>query len=292
MNRITAITLTWFFASGYCAFGQFPVNDLYQYNYTSISPAFAGLDGQKITFIGSTFQASKFPGPDSGFMGFETTIKKINSGVGFNAITEQSGPVSSTYLSLLYNYQWNIGDERTLVFGAKLGSYALGVNLSQYIPVDNNDPLLNSPGDASTTNLMAGAGVLYKGKRFFAGISADNLAHRKVYSDPYINFSPDNILFHYFLGTNVDLGKSFSTTHSIYSYTIENDWRADLNNAVIFRKWLIAGVSFQFDDNGVMPKANAGVSIKDKAKVLVMLYSKERDVERKFSGQLLLQFSL
>ena len=37
---------------GLSVHAQAPISNLYQYNYTSISPAFSGLDGQKITMMG------------------------------------------------------------------------------------------------------------------------------------------------------------------------------------------------------------------------------------------------
>lgn len=270
----------------YNAVAQYPANDLYQYNYTSMSPTFTGLEGTAVTFIGNKFHPKQSSGQDSGFIGIETTIDKINSGIGFTAMAEQTFITTSTFLNLNYNYQWKIGEDRKMVAGTRLGTYEIAIDYSVFS--GGGDPLLN-PGRGSLTNMMAGFRILYSGKKLFGGISADNVLRKGLHSDPgFRAFSPD-ILFHYFIGTNIDFGENFSTTHSVYAYSIDNDRRVDLNNSVLIRKWIIAGLSIEFNGDPV-PKANVGVSIKDKAKILVMVYSSARDVEKEFSGQLLLQF--
>lgn len=275
---------------GHFVVAQRPTSDLYQYNYTSVAPVFSGVEGGKITFIGSTF---RYRGTDAGYIGVETAIKKINSGIGFNVSAERLGPIAGTYYNLLYNYQWNIDEKNKLIVGAKLGMYEHVMDVTLFEPVDQNDPLLNASGSISSTRLMTGLGLLYKGERFFGGISADNLVHGARHHNFSMNFDPRKTLVHYFAGATFNPGSNFSTTHSIYANTMPDQWSVELNNSLLFKKRLIAGASFQIARNtDIIPKANAGVSIKDKAKIMIMLYSKARDVDKKFSGQLLLQFSL
>jgi hypothetical protein len=275
---------------GHVCVAQVPTIDLYQYNYASVAPVFAGVDGARVTFMGSVMN----PGSrDAGFLGIEATFKKINSGVAFNVSAQSQSPVTGTFYNLSYNYRWSIDEDRKLIFGGKVGLSEHIVDRSAYVPIDPNDPLLNGRGLVGYTRPMAGLGVLYKTDVFFGGISAENLLREERLNNPNINFRSDRILVHYFVGVNTGRGKSFSTTHSIYAMTNGNDlWRADFNSSVKVW-WLITGVSFQIDDhNDILPKVNAGVSIKDKAKIMVMVYSKARDIDKSFSGQLLLQFSL
>jgi len=51
-------------------------------------------------------------------------------------------------------------------------------------------------------------------------------------------------------------------------------------------------VSFSGDESGFYPKGNLGIRLKDKGQVVMMAYSKYRDVHKDFSGELMLQFNL
>lgn len=288
MRTLSIFSLA-FVLCGPVVMAQRPNNDLYPYNYTSVSPTFAGVDGLKVTAMGSVFAPG---GPDAGFIGFEAPIKNINSGVGVNFSGSGLGPVKDRYVNLLYNYQWNIGQDGKMIVGAKLGVYKNTLDNSKYIPLDPNDPLLISAGKTSYLNPMAGVGALYKTERLFLGVLADNLVRDRTENMAYLNFNPANIIVSYFFGVNFILGEKVTTTHSVYSNANDGNVRTDLNNSVVFKKWLIAGVSFRVNDDNISPSANAGVSIKEKFKIMIMLYSRTRDVDKDFSGQLMLQFSL
>lgn len=277
------------------AYTQAPTSNLYQYNYTSISPAFAGLDGQKITMMGNYFEDKSHARISSGFVGYEINADKINSGFGLTLSHQALGPQSSTYFNLLYNYQWKITDKSKLVFGAKVTDIFATVDFTQYIPVDPNDPLLNQPAQVSVTTLMFGLGLLYKTDRFFIGISTDNLGTKTIDPNQYLNIEdPEKKLVHYMAGVNFKIADWLSSEHSVYGITVDQFWRVDLNNTFTFADWIIAGVSVEKNEivDDIIPKVNAGVKLKDKGKLMLMLYSKDYEASKRFSAQVMMQFNL
>jgi type IX secretion system PorP/SprF family membrane protein len=289
------IIVCWIITGVNCAMAQEPVSNLYQYNYTSVNPAFAGLDGQKVTTMANYRSTGNYV-TTSGFLGYEVTVDKMNSGFGFTASRSSLGPQSQSFLNLLYNYQWKVGKSK-IVFGAKVSDYISVIDFSQYQPIGNNfDPLLDMPSGASSNTMLLGLGVLVKTDRFFVGISTDNATYARLKKNEYVvgeeDFSAK--IIHYNAGVNFKIASWLTSTHSVYGLTVDEYWRIDLNNTFTFGGWIIGGVSIeknQFNDN-VVPKINAGLKLKDKGQIVVMLYSKDYDVPKNFSAQIMAQFNL
>ena len=142
---------------------------------------------------------------------------------------------------------------------------------------------------------MFGLGLLYKTDRFFVGISTDNLGTKTVDPDQYLNIVDiDKKLVHYMAGVNFKIAERLSSDHSVYAITVDNYWRVDLNNTFTFDNWIIAGVSVEKNAiaDDIIPKINAGIKLKDKGKLMLMLYSKDYDAPKSFSAQVMMQFNL
>lgn len=278
----------------HCAFAQEPVSDLYQYNYATINPAFAGIDGQKITATPRMMSNNGKSIRSMGFVGYEGRIK--NSGFGVSGISTGIGPQTDSYLNAFYNYQWKLADGSKFVVAGKMSSYHLSIDFSKYNPIDPNDPLLDIGNPVkSQSHLLFGLGVLYKRDRFFVGLSTDNLVDARLKSDDIFKDQKLEMkkLFHYIAGMNFNLGANIRSTHSIYAYTLGNAWRVDLNNSITFG-WFIAGLSLESDDgnNDILPKVNAGIKLKDKGQIVVGLYSQHGKLPSYTNAQMMLQFNL
>jgi len=227
-------------ATTQCVLAQFPLTDLYQYNYTSISPVFAGVDGQKITVMGTWCKACRGIGqPSGGFMGYETSIDRINSGIGVNASMTQLGPGKDIFINILYNYRLDLGNDQKLIFGTKFGIVRNSIDFTMYQPVDPNDPLLNAPTSASIMNPSLSLGVMYKRERFFVGLSVDNLLPKKEKFDAQGGETFGEYMLSIISGVDFKLGESLSSTHSVYVIRIGGYTRADLNNTVLIKDWII-----------------------------------------------------
>lgn len=274
--------------------GQELYSDLYQYSYSSLSPAFAGSNGTKITAWGTVFTGlgNRFPAErNSAFMGFETRVKKIRSGFGFNASAWRWSGYASQSAILQYNYYIPVGEEDEIIIGLRGGLFSYSFTTSFFYPIDQNDPLFR-PDYVTTRFLQLGAGAIYKSKRWFAGISPETIPGYGFSGLDGFGYVRKGVQVNCFAGANADFGENISTVHSLYAFTLPNFWRIDLNTSAVFWNRLIAGVSVEFHEEDIFPKANAGIKFKDLGQVVVMLYSRERAVEKTFSGQLLLMFNL
>jgi type IX secretion system PorP/SprF family membrane protein len=272
---------------------QLPINDLYQYQYSLINPAFVGVDGQKISFAARMLVTDGLIHTTGAVAGYETQLKKVNSGLGFNLRAATLGPESSSFLNLSYNYQWKINEKSKLVFGLKASSYKYVMDYSRYVPIDPDDPLITGLGVGTSANLLAGAGILFRYDKFFAAISSDNILFSRSRGDVSFDSNLGKKLFHYTVGADVKINDRLSSSHSIYAASVGDVWRTDLNTSFTF-DWAILGASLETATGfeRVYPKINCGVKLKDNGRILVILYSGVDNVPKDFSAQLAMQFDL
>jgi hypothetical protein len=276
---------------------RYTTNDLYAYNYTTVSPAFAGTDGQKISFIGSMYAPKTTDYYGFGFAGYEARIDRINSGVGFTLSANSYVNQSFSDLSFLYNYQLDLDENSKLIVGARLTASQMAFDHSVVYPPDPADPIRYIGVSTARTTLGAAA-VLYKHKKLFAGFSIDNLFRGKYrlhnlfglqgYHDPQYNM---------IVGGSVGIGERSLTTHSVYVSNKNDYWRFDFNNSILIRNRFIGGLSLEINnsdhDNQIYPKVNAGIRAKGKAQFVFSVYSEAYNMGgKKFSGQLMMQFTL
>lgn len=277
---------------------KFPGNDLYQYNYITVSPAFAGTDGQKISFFGSVYAYKNTEYDGSGFVGYEARIDKFHSGVGFNLSNNTYVNRTFSDLNFMYNYQWNIAEERTLIFGAKLTSSQMVIDFSAITPLNPYDPLIDPVITANARQTLGGVGVLYKHRNVFAGFSIDNLVRGKARLDNlYLVSGYDDRIYNLVLGRSSRVWKQSSLTQSVYVMNRDKYWRFDFNNSILINDRFIAGFSLAVNnsdsDNEYDPKVNAGIKVNDKAQFVISLYSEAYNAgNKKFSGQLMMMFGL
>ena len=298
--KLFAIILTAMLLASANAVAQnsYSINDLYQYNYTTVSPALAGVDGEKMTFMGSVVAWKSGGTTGLGFIGYETPIKKINSGIGFNLNTSQQTTNTVSNLNFLYNYQLELDDERKLVFGVRLGLNQFSMVRPQTLPPGIFDPdLLVYDGLAANT-FMTTAGVLYKHKKFFASLSVDNLIRDTYELHGFVVFRGFyDKQYNLVIGRDFRIAEKLSSTHSAFIVKVDDFWRFDINNSFVFNNWLIAGASLEVNnsdsDNQIFPKANAGFNVKNKAKFIFSAYSEAYNTGgTKFRGQMMMLFNL
>jgi len=229
------------------------VTDLYQYHYTTVSPAFAGTAGNKITFQGSLWLDEHDNSVATSFIGAEFNIKKINSGIGFNATTFR-GEEDLSLMNVIYNYHFKIGEKSKFIVG--------------------------------------NIGVQLKGPRAYAGVSIDNVVTSELRHFNYFTTRVWNII----VGRDIKVGEDFESMNSVYVATAKEDWFVSANTSVVIKKLVILGLSLDFakDIDDVFWKGNAGIRFGDVGRVLFSVYTKSFQVvpERKFSGQMMLQFNL
>ncbi|HZY82312.1 MAG TPA: type IX secretion system membrane protein PorP/SprF [Cyclobacteriaceae bacterium] len=272
---------------------QSPATNLYQYNYTSIAPTFAGQDGYKATVMGGALVPNAGRALISGLVGFEGKIDGIDSGVGFNASVLQTSTRTMSYYNLLYNYSLNVGKNK-LIFGTTFGIHRETIHWDRYVALTPNDPLLNTPNKTIEQRLNVGLSTLFKTEKFFVGLSVDNLSRSNQFVgwlyEAYRTNSPQLKVI---TGIDTRIADWLSSSHSLYVINTDKYLWVDINNSFLIRNWLIMGLNCGFDPDGdFLPRVNTGVRIRNVAKIVASVYSEDYNRgSMKFQGQLMMVFS-
>lgn len=268
-------------------FGQVQMPDLYQYNYSSINPAFVGIDGPRITTFGNVMKYRYRTDRYSAFAGFENTVGRIGFGLSATSSNEE---LPLRQVNVPFNYQWKLGETRMIAVGAKLSLQHTSFDYStaDYMPLTPDDPFLNASGTITQTGWTTGIGALYRSNRFFSGFSIDNVVHIKR----SYNFLPNYTQYHLMIGRNFAGKSNLEYSYSLYSMLVGDFVRVDINNNVLIKRKVIAGASVELS-NDMYAKVNAGYRFGNMAQLVISLYSmKSEDKNKHFSGQMFFQFNL
>lgn len=268
------------------AFGQYS-NELYQYNYFYLNPAFAGADGQKFAMMvkGATFGQNN--SISNTLLSYDTKFDKINSGFGFIGEAASFGAVNETSIGINYSYQIKLGNSSSLNFGMSLRNQRFSFDYSRYRALDPGDPLLNSPDSESSSGLSTDFGALFRAQDFFIGFSTANLIQT---NDAFLFDIKPQTVYKLMIGYSFKIGTWGKSMHSIYSPFSNGKWYGtDLNNILVINEKVIAGLTLELTENDFYPKINAGYKLNDSFQVIAMIYSKRRKdlgSNLKFNGSL------
>lgn len=232
---------------------QFSFNKVTQ---LTVNPGSAGNDGAMSGVILNRYQWVGFAGAPKTLVfsvGAANKVFGINSGVGFNVISDEIGFSKNISVSLDYAYRkkTSIGD---LGIGASLGFYDMAVNGDGrwYFPSgDFWDP--NEKGFPQTeTSQLAfdmGIGAFLRSKDYFVGVSATHINQAKiVLSDESRTF----LARHYYLaaGYNISLTDPlFELQPSVFMKTDGAAYQVDCLVDVVYKKRYSAGLNYRINDS-------------------------------------------
>ena len=154
---------------------QDPQYTQYIYNPVVINPAFAGNRG--VTSIVGLHR-SQWVGldgaPRTQSLSIHSPIGQEGKvGLGLSVVNDELGPADETYFGVDFSYTIRTSDVGKLSFGIKGGGNVLSVDFTQLNLFTSNDASFNENID-NRFNPVIGAGVYYRGDRFFAGASVPN----------------------------------------------------------------------------------------------------------------------
>ena len=274
--------------------GQGVEAELYQYNYSFIHPAFAGIEGERVSMLGRT---TTYDGSFSDqketmvLMSYENFFEKINSGIQVTGYSERLGPSSLSSLSFSYNYKLNVGESADLITSARAARHFLSVSTDYYRTIDPTDPVLNP--DLSASNFAVDFGLLLKVKKSHFGLVANNLLHTDNRMDMIQSTSPLEGNFAAIAGTSFTISEHVMSRHSLYVPFDVDEYRVDLNNTISINDLFLAGVSIERSDDKFFLRGNAGVKVKDYFQIVFLLYSNKRKefTSEKFRGEIFMGFT-
>jgi type IX secretion system PorP/SprF family membrane protein len=230
---------------------QFSFNRLTQ---LTVNPGYAGSDGVISGLILNRYQWDGVKGSPQTLVfsaGGATDLFGINSGVGFNVISDELGFQKNISVNFDYAYRkkTNIG---VLGVGTSIGFYNMSVNGEWYIPESEFHGATSDPGipqgEASQLALDVGLGLFLRANDYFLGVSVTHLNQASIIlEDQARSF----LARHYYLaaGYNVKLSNPlFELRPSVYIKTDMVAYQLDLTADLVYKERFSAGLNYRIND--------------------------------------------
>lgn len=229
-----------------CFGQQFPAISHNMFTKTVINPAYTGMEADFSALALIRRQWENLEGaPTSYIFSGDANFKLfgLEHGIGFSAISEKIGFTEDLNLKLSYSYHQKIG-KNTLSLGIEGGLYAKNLN-ADWEYIENNDP--NIPKNDKRTSYDLGAGLFYKAKKFYLGISALHLNEAKFTfgtEAPYLKR-------HYFFSSGYTFKLPIPLLELQPNILLKYDeviLQYYVNTRVLYNKNFWAGVSYRAND--------------------------------------------
>ncbi len=177
-----------------------PFYTQYMYNIGSFNPAYVGtVETPDINLLYRS-QWIDIPGaPRTIRFGVNYPLNNKKHGLGFNAVNDQLGPTTQTYVDVSYSFQVEFEYDVFLSFGLDAGGSFLNVDFSKGTFENPGEPILG----AETINEFAptiGAGVFLYHKDWYVGVSTPNFLTDGLYSDKVAQVVAEQLQFNFIGG--------------------------------------------------------------------------------------------
>lgn len=239
-------------------------------NYTDLKIGYRnqwqGVSGAPITSyvsmhmpLGKKFlngDASSFPSGGGNPMSrsFVQTYKasEPHHGIGFHAVSDEAGPLSSLFVNLTYAYHIGISHNTNLSFGLSAGISRMHLDISKVTTGEGADPAISGDvNDKLQPDL--GAGIWLYGPRYFAGISAQSLLGRTIsfsnQVDPLYGQGKEVPHMFFTAGYKMYLSENIAAIPStMIKYVDPAPVTLDMNLKLAFRDRFWIGGSYRKDD--------------------------------------------
>ncbi|PCH93679.1 MAG: hypothetical protein COB85_06575 [Bacteroidetes bacterium] len=194
MNKLKSI---FFLSAILLSFGvlaqQVPLGNQYLLNDFSLSPAYAGSNGNVESILSYRKDWAGVAGsPESRMININGALPNIlsflpkvpsNMGLGATILSEQSGMFRSTSFSIAYAYKLKIAAIQSLRLGVSLGLVESNVDMSKISTQQSSDPVLMNAADVRRTVFDASFGVLYQFQNLDFGVAIPRLIESQVKDD-------------------------------------------------------------------------------------------------------------
>lgn len=234
---------------------QDPMVSQYMFSGHFINPAYAGSHPYaNITLLGRKQWVGFEGSPLTSFLSFDTPIKNTHLAVGALLSNDQIGVTKRTQISGTFAYHLHLSERARLSAGLSLGAQFYSAELSKLKIWDENDQVFT--GDiAGKTLPVAGAGLYFYTRRFYAGMSIPNVISYKPGTTLYVSgIEAARLERHYFgtVGYAIPVTKNLDIKPSVFIKVVPKaPVSVDYNLHFFLYKMLWLGVSYRGGDGGV-----------------------------------------
>ncbi|MEX0290131.1 MAG: type IX secretion system membrane protein PorP/SprF [Flavobacteriaceae bacterium] len=177
----------------------------YMYNIGSFNPAYVGT--VETADISGLYRAQwiDIPGaPRTIRFGVNIPLANEKNGLGFNAISDQLGPTTQTYVDLAYSFQVNVSESAKLSFGIDAGGSFLNVDFSKGTFENPGEPILDRQLIREFYPTV-GAGLFLYDESWYLGASVPNFLTDGIYNEDVATIVEDKLQFNFIGGYVFDL---------------------------------------------------------------------------------------
>ena len=172
-----------------------PFYTQYMYNIGSFNPAYVGTVETPDLNLLYRSQWIDIPGaPRTIRFGLNYPLGNRKHGLGFNAVNDQLGPTTQTFVDVSYSFQVEFANEVFLSFGLDAGGSFLNVDFSKGTFENPGEPILGVETINEFTPTV-GAGVFLYHSNWYAGFSIPNFLTDGLYSDEAAQVVEDQLQF-------------------------------------------------------------------------------------------------
>ncbi|MCQ2975243.1 MAG: PorP/SprF family type IX secretion system membrane protein [Bacteroidales bacterium] len=215
-------------------------------NRFSVSPAFAGLNGNSEAFLSSRRNMVGIDG-GSKVMRLDVNGNMLqNSGFGVTIINDKSGNYSNLYSSISYAYHVKFSDDASLSFALSPALVRYSYNLTNAKTYGSQvDPIFQNEAGLSATNFDAGFGLVFKWTNLLFSV---NIPRTICLDTKFVNgvYNFDRV-FNGELSYAIESGKFLIEPIADISFAQKGglDWRGALAAKYNQRAWIMASYSSQ-----------------------------------------------
>ena len=222
----------------------------YMYNIGSFNPAYVG--SVESTEISGLYRAQwiDIPGaPRTIRFGANVPFANEKTGLGFNIVNDQLGPVNQTYFDISYSYQVNLNYNTFLSFGLDAGGASLNVDFTKGSFENPGEPILGQGDNLSRFYPTIGAGLFIYSVQWYIGTSIPNFLTEGIYNDDVATIIEDRMQFNFIGGYVFNLNDNLKFKPAFLVNAIEgNPINVNLSANFLIAEKFTAGVSYRLDN--------------------------------------------
>lgn len=227
-----------------------PVYTQYMYNIGSFNPAYVNTVAKPEIALLYRSQWLDMPGaPTTMRLGVNLPFSNEQHGMGLNAVNDELGPSTQTYVDLAYAYKVKLAQESWLSFGLHAGGAFLNVDFSKGTFENPGEPILGSETLEKFYPTL-GAGLFLYGKdTWYLGASTPNLLTNGIYDDDVAQIVPDKLQMNFIGGYVFTLsdGLKFKPAF-LLNYISGAPLTTNLSANFLIQDVLTAGASYRVDN--------------------------------------------
>ena len=221
----------------------------YIYNIGSFNPAYVG--AAESTEFSALYRAQwiDVPGTPRTFrLGANIPLANEKIGIGFNAVSDQIGPSSQTFIDFAYSYQVNLSSNSWLSFGIDAGGSFLNIDFSEGNFQNPSEPVFGTNSFNEFYPIVGGGLFLY-GENWYSGLSTPNFLTLGLYDGELETLIENDLQLDFIAGYVFDL--SYNTKFkpaALLNYIGQGPLTVNLSANFLFLDSLSVGASYRLDN--------------------------------------------